>query len=420
MITTRKTGRLMRRSPRSIIATAGVGVALLVFTASCRSDGVTAPALGAPGFTSLELTPSSFTLFTFEPLKTVQLSAVVNRITTSVTGVRSFSSSDLNVATVDASGLVTAVAPGTADISVSVTKEGVTKTAATVVTVSAHQIASAGQIAFVRPAGAIDGLIIGGSGGIFVINADGSNLVQVTTSDDAKPVWSPDGSRLAFVHYERLSTQNVLPSIQPYLCVTGSGSPGQRCISTMTWIFRPAWSPDGTELAFISYTQAGKRALFATDLEHTRVITELNEGSDCWWDSDVSWSSANRIAIANCNDISTLNPDGSGLQVLTRLVPNNFAPIGVAWSPDGRSLAVAFGQTDCWDDCDTVLGQLDANGTQFNILVGPMQGWASHPAWSPDGSKIVYAEGSSVWLVPADGSAGGLIVRNGHSPSWGR
>jgi len=205
----------MRPFPRTVIATAGIGVALLIFTASCSSDGVTTPAFRAPGFTSLELTPSSFTLFTFDPLKTVQLSAVVNLVTASVTGVRSFSSSDLSVATVDASGLVTAVAPGTADISVSVTIEGVTKTAATVVTVSANQIVSGGQIAFVQQAGPIDGLIIGGSGGIFVINADGSNLVQVTTGDDATPVWSPDGSRLAFVHYERPSIQNVLQSIQP-------------------------------------------------------------------------------------------------------------------------------------------------------------------------------------------------------------
>jgi WD40 repeat protein len=415
----------MRPSLRSVIATAGIGVALLVFTASCSSDGVTAPAAPAaraPQFTSLELTPSSFTLFTFEPLKTVQLSTVTkDHRTVIVTGVRSFSSSDLNVATVDASGLVTAVAPGTADISVTVTIEGVTKTAATVVTVSANQIASAGQIAFSRPAGWTHEVGMGGSGGIFVSKPDGSDLVRVTTGEDATPVWSPDGSRLAFVRYERPWIPNVLQSIQPYLCVIGNGSPGQRCIST-TGITRPAWSPDGSELAFIGYTQAGETALFATDLEYTRVITKLNEASGCWG-NDVSWSSSNRIAIAHCNDISTLNPDGSGLQVLTRPVPDNFATTGVAWSPDGQSLAVAFEQSDCWDLCDTVLGRLNANGTQFTILFTHEYGRVDHPSWSPDGTKIVYAEGYGVWFALADGSAGSarfIILNRGYSPSWGR
>ena len=188
----------MRTSPRSLIATAGIGVVLLAFAAGCSSDGVTRPTLPQPVFTSLEMTPSSFTLFTFEPLKTVRLSSVAKDQWggNMVGGARSFSSSDPSVATVDAAGLVTAVAPGEAGISASVMIEGVTKTATTVVTV-ADQIASAGRIAFVRRAGPIGGVDISGSGGIFVIKADGSDLVQVTTADDATPVWSPDGSRLA-------------------------------------------------------------------------------------------------------------------------------------------------------------------------------------------------------------------------------
>ena len=143
----------MRTSPRSLIATAGIGVALLAFAAGCSSDGVTAPVAApeapapeAPAlvFTSLELTPSSFKLFTFEPLSlsTVRLSTVAKDqySTEMVGGATSFSSSDPNVATVDASGLVTAVASGEADIAASVTIKGVTKTATAVISVSAANL----------------------------------------------------------------------------------------------------------------------------------------------------------------------------------------------------------------------------------------------------------------------------------------
>ena len=44
-------------------------------------------------------------------------------------------------------------------------------------------------------------------GQIFVINADGSGLRQVTRDGDNNwPAWSPDGSRIAFVHNGTLST----------------------------------------------------------------------------------------------------------------------------------------------------------------------------------------------------------------------
>ena len=47
----------------------------------------------------------------------------------------------------------------------------------------------------------------GSPGQIFVINADGSGLRQVTREGDNRwPTWSPDGSRIAFVHNGTLST----------------------------------------------------------------------------------------------------------------------------------------------------------------------------------------------------------------------
>ena len=134
------------RAPLSRIATllivAGTG-------AGCGDTPVLLTGQGGSEFTTVEVTPSSPTIFTVAPGNTVTLSAVAKDQagdTLAADGSASFSSDNAAIADVSAGGTVTAAAPGTARITASLTADGVTKTGTATVTAQVAQV-NAGVVA---------------------------------------------------------------------------------------------------------------------------------------------------------------------------------------------------------------------------------------------------------------------------------
>src|SRR6266850_1775364 len=83
--------------------------------------------------------------------------------------------------------------------------------------------------------------------GICVINADGSNLTQVSNnSNDYAPAWSADGSKIAF-------TSNRAGKPEIYV-MNVDGSNPTRLTMNSDFDEGPAWSPDGAKLAFTRYS----------------------------------------------------------------------------------------------------------------------------------------------------------------------
>ena len=97
-----------------------------------------------------------------------------------------------------------------------------------------------GQIAFARG---------GDKTGIRVMQPDGSQIRRLTRSIDTIPTWSPDGTQIAFVRWNRDF------SITKMVVVNADGS-DQRVVSTPTREYcplqAPSWSPDGLFLAYTS------------------------------------------------------------------------------------------------------------------------------------------------------------------------
>ena len=95
--------------------------------------------------TSLEVTPTAQTLFTVAPGNMDTLSVVAkdqNGLVMSGVGSPSFSSDNAAVATVTSAGIITAVGPGTAQVTASLTEGGATASAVTIVTVEAAATAA--------------------------------------------------------------------------------------------------------------------------------------------------------------------------------------------------------------------------------------------------------------------------------------
>src|SRR5438477_2245109 len=129
--------------------------------------------------------------------------------------------------------------------------------------------------------------------------------------------------------------------------------------------------------------------------------------------------------------ILTVNPDGTGETPVTDSNAFDFAP---AWSPDGKKVAFASTRGDplpgtCFavrHECNIDIFVANADGTGLTRLTDD-PALDQDPAWSPDGSKIVWASAQGgqfsrdlkLWVMNADGSGKTQLTQgSGQAPNW--
>jgi Tol biopolymer transport system component len=91
-----------------------------------------------------------------------------------------------------------------------------------------------------------------GNDEIYVMNADGSNQVNLTNhwGNDIQPTWSPDGTRIAF-----MSDRDGIFDI--YVMGSDGSNPVNLTNNPTRYDAWPTWSPDGTRIAFVSLRDEG-------------------------------------------------------------------------------------------------------------------------------------------------------------------
>jgi TolB protein len=213
-----------------------------------------------------------------------------------------------------------------------------------------------------------------------VADADGFNPQTIVESKDPimSPAWSPDGSRIAYVSFE---------GSQPSIYVQEIASGKRRKIASYPGINgAPAWSPDGSRLA-LTLSKDGNPDIYVYELQ-SGSLKKLTDHYAI--DTEASWSP----------DGSTLvfTSDRGGKQQVYRMSSSggearriSFEGVSNAkasYSPDGKSLALEV-QTDR----GFCIGLLDlASGTTRVLTEG---GSDETPRFAPNGSMIIYASKSS-------------------------
>jgi len=161
------------------------------------------------------------------------------------------------------------------------------------------------------------------------------------------PSWHPDGTSLV---YSFLGTEGGL-----YTVDVNTGEQNRLPIPQFSELggdpFHPAWSPDGRQLAFAMPDQNGLEEIFVTDsscAEAENALCELQQLTDADGQSySPAWSpDGSRIAFTSSRVdtwwIYVMNADGTNLQQITQnpygAFAGDFAP---AWSPDGEFIAFA-------------------------------------------------------------------------------
>jgi serine/threonine protein kinase/Tol biopolymer transport system component len=182
---------------------------------------------------------------------------------------------------------------------------------------------------------------------IYLINTDGTGLHIVTNMDEGacQPSWSPDGSQLVFISPCQARGEffeNAYSDASLYL-ISADGS-GLKQLTTIPGSdFDPAWSPDGTRIAFTSLRD-GTKDIYVLTLE-TGAVTRLT--------------------------------------TVRQPVQENSQP---AWSPFSNQIAYTvkrYGAYQVW-----VMSETGENNVQMARSGQAL--WDYLPSWGPDGETILF------------------------------
>jgi Tol biopolymer transport system component len=209
---------------------------------------------------------------------------------------------------------------------------------------------------------------------LYTVNPDGSHLLQLRPETHACPYWSPDG---------RLITT-------PGAVMNGDGT-GFRPLTSSTGpltIFCGVWSVDQTSIVAETWndTDPSQNGLWSMRSSDGGDLHQLTTSADGGNDIPIGFAPDGRsIAF-----MRAVTPQGSPRLFLADADGTHARQVGAIpvdagdWAPDSRSILV--------ESAGRLFTVDIASGTATAIVIAasPDEGHLGNPAWSPDGTRILF------------------------------
>jgi len=252
-----------------------------------------------------------------------------------------------------------------------------------------------GRIAFVSPGES------GPEDRIYTVAPDGTDIRQLVPTIHAEyPAWSPDGSKLAFDDGYTIATRDWSSAQGHVYLVNGDGTGLTQATSGEGAEFTPTWAPDGTHIAVTATGQAGSPpGIFVLDLA-TGLMQSITANPYAGYldkEPDYSPDGTQIVFVRDRQLVEAGAPRDRQALFMVNVDGNGLRQLtpwgpGVgtpSWAPDG-SMIVFRGGIVGQPDGPSQIFVIGANGRGMTQLTFGSKAASFWPSWSPDGRSIIF------------------------------